>query len=96
MFSHVLEKKREFYTIDEDIENDRLYADMDTTEGQKKVSRMAKERENNSKDIYQSNVIKDEEERVLEEGTKSKQKWRMTLDRSIVQRLKWLSETWSM
>ena len=44
---------------------DRLYADMDTTEGQKKVLRMAKEREKNSKDIYQSNVIKDEEERVL-------------------------------
>ena len=32
---------------------DRPYADMDTTEGQKKVLRMAKERENNSKDIYQ-------------------------------------------
>ena len=44
---------------------DRLYADMDTTEGQKKVLRMAKEREKNSKDIYQSKVIKDEEERVL-------------------------------
>ena len=35
---------------------------MDTTEGQKKVLRMAKERENNSKDICLSNVIKDEEE----------------------------------
>ena len=42
---------------------DRLYADMDTTEGQKKVLRMAKEREKNSKDNYQSKVIKDEEER---------------------------------
>ena len=39
-----------------------LYADMDTTEGQKKVLRMAKEREKNLKDIYQSKVIKDEEE----------------------------------
>ena len=33
---------------------DRLYADMDTTEGQKKVLRMAKERETNSKDIILS------------------------------------------
>ena len=32
---------------------DRMYADMDTTEGQKKVLRMAKEREKNSKAIYQ-------------------------------------------
>ena len=43
--------------------NDRLYADMDITEGQKKVLKVAKERENNSKDIYQSKVVKDEEER---------------------------------
>ena len=43
---------------------DRLYADMDTTEGQKRVLRMAKEREKNSKYIYQSKVIKDEEERM--------------------------------
>ena len=43
--------------------NYHLYAHMDTTEGQKKVLRMAKERENNSKDIYQSKVIKDEEDR---------------------------------
>ena len=40
---------------------DRLYAYMDTTEGQKKELRLAKGRENNSKDIYQSKVIKDEE-----------------------------------
>ena len=45
----------------------RLYADIDSTEGQKKVLRMAKSRGENSKDIYQSKVIKDEEERVLEE-----------------------------
>ena len=32
-------------------EYDRLYADMDTTEGQKKILRMAKERETNAKDI---------------------------------------------
>ena len=48
----------------------RLYADMDTTEGQKKVLRMTKEREKKSKDIYQSQVIKDEEERVLVEDLK--------------------------
>ena len=43
---------------------------MDTTEVQKKVLRMAKEREKNSKDIYRSKVIKDEEERVLVEDLK--------------------------
>ena len=42
---------------------DHMYTDMDNTEGQKKVLRMAKERENISKDIDQSKVIKDEEER---------------------------------
>ena len=31
---------------------DHLYADIDTTEGQKKVLRMAKEMENNSNDIF--------------------------------------------
>ena len=36
---------------------DHLYVDMDTTEGQKKVLRMAKEREKNSKDVYESKVI---------------------------------------
>ena len=43
---------------------------MDTTAGQKKVLRMAKERENISNDIYQSKVIKDEEERVLVDDLK--------------------------
>ena len=43
---------------------------MDTTEGQKKVLRMAKETENNSKDIYQSKVINDEEDRVLVDDIK--------------------------
>ena len=41
---------------------------MDTTEGQKEVLRMAKEREKNSKDIYQAKVIKFEEEGVGLEG----------------------------
>ena len=45
-------------------------SDMDTTEGQKKVLMMAKERENNSKDIYQSKVINYEEERVLVDDLK--------------------------
>ena len=49
---------------------------MDTTEGQKKVLRMAKGRGNNSKDIYQSNVIKYEEERVLVEDLKISERWR--------------------
>ena len=50
---------------------DHLYADVDdTTEGQKKVLWMAKEREKNSKDIYQSKVITDEDERVLVEDLK--------------------------
>ena len=53
-----------------------LYADMDTTEGQKKVMRMAKEREKNSKDIYQSKVIKDEEGRVLVEDLEILKRWR--------------------
>ena len=49
---------------------DLLCAGMDTTEGQKKVLKMPKEMEKNSKDIYQSKVIKDEEERVLVEDLK--------------------------
>ena len=55
---------------------DHLYAYMDTTEGQSKVLRMAKERENNSKDIYQSKVIKDEEKTVLVEDLKILERWR--------------------
>ena len=55
---------------------DHLYADMDTTEGQKKVLRMAKERENNSKYIYQPKVIKYEEERVLVDDLKILKTWR--------------------
>ena len=48
---------------------------MDATEGQKKVLRMAKERGKTSKDIYQSKVIKDEEERVLVGNLKSLERW---------------------
>ena len=55
---------------------DHLYADMDTTEGQKKVLRMAKEMEKNSKVIYQSKVIKYEEERVLVADLKILERWR--------------------
>ena len=49
---------------------DRLYADMDTTEGQKNVLRMANEREKNSK------VIKYEKERVLVDDLKFLERWR--------------------
>ena len=49
---------------------------MDTTEGQKKVLRMAKERENNSKEMYQSKVIKDEEDGVLVDDLKILERWR--------------------
>ena len=55
---------------------DHMYADMDTTEGQNKGLRMAKERERNSKDIYQSNVIKYQDERVLVEDLKILERWR--------------------
>ena len=55
---------------------DLLYAYMDTTEGQKKVLRMAKEREKNSNYIYQSDMIKDEEEGVLVEDLKILERWR--------------------
>ena len=53
-----------------------MYADMDTTEGQNNVLRMAKEREKNSNYIYQSKVITDEEERVLVEDLKILLRWR--------------------
>ena len=49
---------------------------MDSTEGQTKVLRMAKEREKNTKDIYQSNVIKDEEEGLLVDDVKILERWR--------------------
>ena len=55
---------------------DRMYAYMDTTEGKKKVLRMAKESENNSKDSDQSKVIKDEEERVVVNDLKILERWR--------------------
>ena len=49
---------------------------MDTTEGQKKVFRMAKEREKNWKDMYQSNVINAEDERMLVDDLKILERWR--------------------
>ena len=53
-----------------------MYADMDTTEGQKKVLRIAKEREKNSNYTYQSNMIKDEEDTVLVDDLKILERWR--------------------
>ena len=49
---------------------------METTVGQKKLLRMAKERENNSKDISQLKVIKVGEERVLVEDVNISERWR--------------------
>ena len=48
---------------------------MDTTKGQKTVLRMSKERENNSKSMYQSKGIKDEEDRVLVDDLKILARW---------------------
>ena len=55
---------------------DHMYADMDTTKGLKKVLRMAKESEKNLKYIYQANVIKYEEDRVLVDDLKILERWR--------------------
>ena len=44
---------------------DKLYEDLDTTEGTKKVLRIAKQRDKNSKDIYQTRQIKSEDGDVL-------------------------------
>ena len=54
---------------------DDMNAGMDTTKGLKKVLRMAKESEKNSKYIYQANVIKYEEERVLVDDLKILERW---------------------
>ncbi|XP_047491069.1 uncharacterized protein LOC125040532 [Penaeus chinensis] len=44
---------------------ERLYEDLDTAEGMKKVLRMAKQKDKNSKDIYQRKLMKSEEGNVL-------------------------------
>ena len=44
-----------------------LYEDMDTINGLKRVLRMAKQRDKNSKDIYQTKLIKDDEGNVIVE-----------------------------
>ena len=54
----------------------QLYEDMDSAEGQRKVLRIAKQRDKNSKDIYQTKLIKDEEGTVLIEDDKILNRWR--------------------
>ena len=49
---------------------------MDSTEGQGKVLRIAKQRDKNSKDIYQTKLIKDEKGTVLIEDDKIVDRWR--------------------
>ena len=44
-----------------------LYEDMDTIDGLKRVLKMAKQRDKNSKDIYQTKLIKDDEGSVIVE-----------------------------
>ena len=55
---------------------DQLYEDMDSTEGQGKVLRIGKQRDKNSKDIYQTKLIKDETGTVLIEDDKIVDRWR--------------------
>jgi len=55
---------------------ERLYSDLDTEEGTKKVLRMAKQRDKNSKDIYQTKLIKSEEGRVLVKDEKILKRWK--------------------
>ena len=56
--------------------SERLYEDMDSDEGKKRVLRMAKQRDKNSKDIYQAKLIKDEDGSVLTQDCKILERWR--------------------
>jgi len=53
----------------------KLYEDLDTTEGQKQVLRMAKKKDRDSKDIYQAKLIKNKEGETLFENDKILQRW---------------------
>ena len=55
---------------------ERLYEDLDSVEGQKKVLRMARSRNRNSKDVYQTKLIKDEDGSVLVDDDKILKRWR--------------------
>nr|XP_027227214.1 uncharacterized protein LOC113819172 [Penaeus vannamei] len=52
-----------------------LYEDMETIDGQKRALRMAKQRDKNSKDIYQTKLIKDEKGNVLVENAEILKRW---------------------
>ncbi|XP_047487853.1 uncharacterized protein LOC125038387 [Penaeus chinensis] len=54
----------------------RLYDDMETLDGQNRALRIAKQRDKNSKDIYQTKLIKDEEGNVLVEDAMILNRWR--------------------
>ncbi|XP_063597228.1 uncharacterized protein LOC134773912 [Penaeus indicus] len=54
---------------------DQLYKDLDTGEGMKKVLKMAKQRDKNSKDIYQAKLIKSEEGNVLVKDEEILERW---------------------
>ena len=53
----------------------RLYEDLDTTEGQKRALRMAKKKDKDSKDIYQAKAIKNKEGVTLFENDKILERW---------------------
>jgi len=52
-----------------------LYEDMETIDGQKRALRMAKQRDKNSKDIYQTKLTKDEKGNVLVENAEILKIW---------------------
>ncbi|XP_047485847.1 uncharacterized protein LOC125036932 [Penaeus chinensis] len=54
----------------------RLYDDMETLDGQNCALRIAMQRDKNSKDIYQTKLIKDEEGNVLVEDAMILNRWR--------------------
>ena len=56
-----------------------LYEDMDTIGGLKRVLRMAKQRDKNSKDVYQTKLIKDDEGNVVVEEAEILKRWRTIL-----------------
>ena len=55
--------------------NDHLYEDLESVEGQKNVLRMARSRNRNSKDVYQTKLIKNEDGSVLIEDDKILKRW---------------------
>ena len=55
--------------------NEHLYEDLESVEGQKNVLRMARSRNRNSKDVYQTKLIKNEDGSVLIEDDKILKRW---------------------